>query len=216
MRELATQQQQVYQALREQLISGRISPGTSVSLRGLSKSMGVGLMPVREAITRLGGERALKVRRNGRVCIPELTHRRFEELMQARLQLEPLCASRALPFLTSETIAVMEACDARMNQSYGAKDADTYMRENYRFHFELYRAGGSEVLVALLESIWMQFGPFMRSVYEMNETTSIVDKHQMTLEAIRRGDADALSVAIKADILDAIHLLKQNLGNDVL
>ncbi len=214
MRELLTQQQQVYQALREQLISGRFSPGTSVSLRGLSKSMGVGLMPVREAITRLGGERALEVRRNGRVCIPELTRHRFEELMQARLQLEPLCACRALPFVTPETIAVMEACDLRMNQSYGAKDADAYMRGNYQFHFELYRAGGSEVLVALLESIWMQFGPFMRSVYEMTETTTIVDKHQMTLEAVRRGDGEAVGVAIKADILDAIYLLKRTLGDN--
>ena len=60
----------------------------------------------------------------------------------------------------------------------------------------------------------MQFGPFMRSLYEMSETTSIVDKHQMTLEAIRRGDAEALGVAIEADILDAIYLLKQTLGND--
>ncbi|MCC0034222.1 MAG: GntR family transcriptional regulator [Hoeflea sp.] len=214
MRELPTQQQQVYQALREQLISGRFSPGASVSLRGLSKSMGVGLMPVREAITRLGGERALEVRRNGRVGIPELTRGRFEELMQARLQLEPLCARRALPYVTSETIAAMEACDSRMNQSYGAKDAGSYMRENYQFHFELYRAGGSEVLVALLESIWMQFGPFMRSLYDMSETTSIVDKHQMTLEAIRRGDAEALGVAIKADILDSSYLLKQTLGDD--
>ena len=171
-------------------------------------------MPVREAITRLSGERALEVRRNGRVGIPELTRGRFEELMQARLQLEPLCARRVLPYVTSETIAAMEACDSRMNQSYGARDADAYMRENYQFHFELYRAGGSEILVALLESIWMQFGPFMRSLYDMSETTSIVDKHQMTLEAVRRGDAEAVGVAIKADILDAIYLLKQTLGND--
>jgi DNA-binding GntR family transcriptional regulator len=62
----------------------------------------------------------------------------------------------------------------------------------------------------------MQFGPFMRSVYEMNETTLMVDKHQMTLEAIRRGDSEALGVAIEADILDAIHLLNQTLGNDAL
>ena len=96
MRDLSTQQQQVYHTLREQLISGRFSPGTTVSLRGLSKSLGVGLMPVREAITRLVGERALEVRRNGRVCVPSLTRERFEELMQARLQLEPLCARRAL------------------------------------------------------------------------------------------------------------------------
>lgn len=86
------------------------------------------------------------------------------------------------------------------------------MRENYQFHFTLYRAGESEALVPLLESVWMQFGPFMRSVFDMNEKSHIVDKHQMALEAIRRNDAEALGLAIQADIMDAFHLLKQTLG----
>lgn len=209
MRELSTQQQQAYQMLREQLISGRFSPGTSVTLRGLSKSLGVGLMPIREAIARLSGERALEVRPNGRVCVPELTQERFEELMLARLQLEPICARRALPYMTPEIIASMEECDRRMNQSYSDGNADAYLQENYNFHFQLYRAGGSTIMVALLESVWMQFGPFMRRVYDVNETARIVDKHQMAIEAIKRGDSDALGVAIHADILDAIHFLKK-------
>ena len=213
MRDISTQHQQVYQTLREQLISGRIAPGTNVSMRGISKTLGVGLMPVRGAITRLSGERALEVQRNGRICVPELTRRRFEELMQARQQLEPLCAMRALPFMTPEKIEEMEACDKRLNKSYGTGDADAYMRENYQFHFVLYRSGGSEVLVPLLESVWMQFGPFMRSVYNMNEKSAIVDKHQMALEAIRRNDVEALGLAIQADIMDAFHLLKQTLGD---
>ncbi|NIZ12640.1 GntR family transcriptional regulator [Phaeobacter sp. HF9A] len=213
MRDISTQHQQIYQTLREQLISGRFAPGTNVSTRGISKTMGVGVMPVRGAITRLSGERALEVQRNGRICVPELTRSRFEELMQARQQLEPLCAMRALPCMTAEKIAEMEACDRRMNESYDTGDVDAYMRENYQFHFTLYRAGGSEVLVPLLESVWMQFGPFMRSVFSMDEKSDIVDKHQMTLEAIRRNDADALGLAIQADIMDAVHLLKQTLGD---
>ncbi len=132
--------------------------------------------------------------------------------MQARLHLEPHCARRALPHLDRDRLTRMEACDEKMNASYGSGDADSYMMENYRFHFELYRAGGSQVFVPLLESVWMQFGPFMRRVYEMSETTAIVDKHMMALEAIRRRDEEALAVAITADILDAMHLLKQTLA----
>ncbi len=182
-------------------------------MRGISKTLGVGLMPVREAITRLSGERALEVQRNGRICVPELTRRRFEELMQARQQLEPLCAMRALPFMTPEKILEMEACDKRLNKSYGTGDADAYLQENYQFHFLLYRSGRSDVLVPLLESVWMQFGPFMRSVYNMNEKSEIVDKHQMALEAIRRDDVEALGLAIQADIMDAFHLLRRTLGD---
>ena len=214
MRDISTQHQQIYQSLREELISGRFAPGTNISARGISQTMGVGLMPVRGAITRLVGERALEVQRNGRICVPELTRRRFDELMQARQQLEPICAMRALPFITPETIAEMEACDRRMNQSYITGDAGAYMHENYQFHFALYRSGASEVLVPLLESVWMQFGPFMRSVFSMEEKSDIVDKHQMALEAIRRRDAEALGLAIQADITDAVHLLKQTLGDN--
>lgn len=213
MRDISTQHQTIYQALCERLISGRFAPGTNISARGISQTMEVGLMPVRGAITRLVGERALEVQRNGRICVPELTPRRFEELMQARRQLEPLCAIRALPFMTPELIAEMADCDSRMNASYTTGDADAYMRENYRFHFTLYRAGESEVLLPLLESVWMQFGPFMRSLFSMDEKSDIVDKHQMTLDAIRRGDADALGLAIQADIADAAHLLRQTLAD---
>lgn len=213
MRDISTQHQQIYQALCEQLICGRFAPGTHVNARALSETMGVGLMPVRGAITRLVGERALEVQRNGRICVPELTRARFEELMQARRQLEPLCAMRALPFMTPELVAEMEACDRRMNQSYETGDADAYMRENYRFHFTLYRSGRSEVLLPLLESVWMQFGPFMRSLFSMEEKSGIVDKHQMALDAIAREDAEALGLAIQADIADAVHLLRQTLAD---
>jgi DNA-binding GntR family transcriptional regulator len=45
----------------------------------------------------------------------------------------------------------------------------------------------------------------------LDEKSDIVDKHQMTIEAIRRNDAAALGLAIQADIADAVHLLKQTL-----
>lgn len=212
MRDVSTQHQQIYDILRERLVSGQFAPGSAVKARDISAELDIGLMPVRAAITRLVGERGLEVQPNGRFCVPTLTRHRFEELMQARAQLEPLCAQRALPFVTEDTLAEMEACDARVNDSYRTGDVESYMRENFQFHFTLYRCGGSEVLLPLLESVWMQFGPFMRSVFTMDEKSQIVDKHQMTLDAIRRGDATALGIAIQADIADAAHFLKQALG----
>lgn len=38
-------------------------------------------MPIREAVARLSGEGALEVRRNRRVCVPDFTLERFEELI---------------------------------------------------------------------------------------------------------------------------------------
>lgn len=206
------QHQQVYQALRERLIVGSLAPGRSLSLRGIAGMLGVGVMPAREAIRRLAAENALEVQRNRRVCVPKLTVRRFEELMQARMALEPICARRALPHVDAARLSRMVAHDAAMNRNYRAGSAEIYMLANYRFHFELYRADGSEVLVPLLESVWVQFGPFIRTLYDVVENEAVVDKHRMVIDAIRRNDGEALRVAIEADILDGIHLLRRTLG----
>lgn len=204
--------QQVYRTLREQLIIGNFHPGKSMSLRGISDMLGVGVMPCREAIRRLAAENALEVQQNRRVCVPHLTVARFEELMSARLALEPLCAKRALPHVDAERLERMIAHDDTMNRNYKSGSADVYMLANYNFHFELYRAGASEVLVPLLESVWVQFGPFMRTIYDVVEGTAIIDKHKMAIEAIRRSDAEALRTAIEADILDGMYLLRHTLG----
>jgi DNA-binding GntR family transcriptional regulator len=168
-------------------------------------------MPAREAIRRLAAEHALEVQENRRVCVPTLTLGRLEELMEARLLLEPSCAARALPHVDDQRLARMVACDDAMNRNYGSGDAAAYMLANYQFHFELYRATQSNVFVPLLESLWVQFGPFMRRVYDVAQTAHVPDKHQMALEAIRRQDANALKVAIEADILDGLYLLRQTL-----
>lgn len=204
--------QQVYRTLREQLIIGNFHPGKSMSLRGISDMLGVGVMPCREAIRRLAAENALEVQQNRRVCVPHLTVARFEELMSARLALEPLCARRALPFVDGDRLERMIAHDETMNRNYKTGSADVYMLANYNFHFELYRAGNSDVLVPLLESVWVQFGPFMRTIYDVVEGAEIIDKHKMAIEAIRRNDADSLRTAIEADILDGMYLLRHTLG----
>lgn len=209
---MVLQHQQVYQVLREQLIAGRFAPGRSVSLRGISEALQVGIMPAREAIKRLASENALEIQENRRVCVPKLTIPRLEELMQARLALEPLCARRALPQVDAERLRRMEEHDATMNRNFAAGSAEIYMLANYNFHFELYRAASSDVLLPILESIWVQFGPFMRKVYDLAETATVIDKHQMALDAIRRQDADSLKVAIEADILDGMYLLRRTIA----
>jgi DNA-binding GntR family transcriptional regulator len=206
--------QQVYRTLREQLITGRFRPGRSLSMRGVSEDLGIGVMPAREAINRLVAENALEVKENRRVCVPVLSVPRLEELTEARRLLEPVCARKALPRLTSERIDRIVAFDASVNASWRSGDAEGYMLSNYNFHFEIYRAAGASIFVPLLEGLWALFGPTMRQVYEQGESAEVVDKHAMAIEAIRRGDAEALAVAIEADILDGIHFLRRSAAGD--
>ncbi len=197
----------VYRTLRDGLISGRFPPGQDVSLRGLAATLGAGVMPVREAVRRLVAEHALELTGTRRARVPTMDAARFDELMRARLLLEPECAARALPAIDAPRIRRARGHDAALEASLAGGRPDQYLAGNYAFHFEIYRAARSDVLVPLLESVWMRFGPFMRTVYGLVGTAALIDKHALALDALERRDEAALRAAVTADILDGMHLL---------
>ena len=68
----ATTHERVYQALRQNILTGGFLPGRPVTLRGLAAALGVSPMPVREAERQLIAERALVMHGNRRVSIPDM------------------------------------------------------------------------------------------------------------------------------------------------
>ena len=70
-------------------------------------------------------------------------------------------------------------------------DVIGYMECNFAFHFTIYRANGRATLNRLIETLWLQFGPFMRVVYGRYGTANLVDQHRVALDAIEARDARA-------------------------
>lgn len=197
---VVTTHEAVYRQLRERILFGGFLPGGAVTLRGLAEELGVSPMPVREAVRRLIAERALTMQDNRRVLVPAMTREKFEQVLFAREALEPELAARALPRLTPAAIEEIAEIDRRVDESMLNGDVDGYMRGNYRFHFALYEHADADTLRALVESIWLQFGPFMRMAYGRIGTSKLEDHHQAALEAMRRGDESALRAALVADV----------------
>ena len=192
--------EEVYRRLREQILYGGIKPGSAVTLRGLADELGVSPMPVREAVRRLIAERALLLQDNRRVMVAPMTRDTFEQILFARRALEPELAARALAKLSRKDITAIEATDMAIDRAMRAGDTEGYMRANYHFHFAIYRKSEAWTLVALVESIWLQFGPFMRMAYGRIGTSTIEDHHEFALAAMKCADVKGLRSAIDADI----------------
>ncbi|MGH6644479.1 MAG: FCD domain-containing protein, partial [Bradyrhizobium sp.] len=86
-------------------------------------------------------------------------------------------------------------------------NAEGYMQANHAFHFAISSAVPSPVLLPLIETLWLQFGPFMRLVYEHVDMTTLVDQHERAIAAIARRDAADLRAAIEADIGDGMSII---------
>ena len=195
--------------LRDALLSGRFVPGRSVTLRGLAQDMGVSPMPVREAVRSLAAGRALEIRPSGRIQVPTMTPRRLAEILKARLLLEPELALEAGRRMSGRDATELERIDARVDASLGNGDAETYMRENFAFHFHIYRASCSDVLLPLVNSLWLQVAPFMRTIYGRVGTAALEDHHREAIAAVRQADPHALRSAITADIRCGMDLIDE-------
>lgn len=198
----------VYEQLREALVTGRFVPGRNVTLRGVALSLGVSPMPVREALRQLVAERAFELSDSRRIAVPAMSPERLEELALARSLLEPELAVRALPRIDAARLQALRRLDAEVDAALADGEAERYVRFNYEFHFTLYRAAPSQVLLPLVESLWLQVGPFLRMIVGRLGTATFVDRHRAALAAIEAADAGGLRAAIADDIADGAAILR--------
>jgi DNA-binding GntR family transcriptional regulator len=207
-----TLHEQVYRELRQAIVSGQFVPGRPVTLRGVAEQLGVSPMPVREALRQLVAERALVMFDNRRIAVPAMSPSRFAELCLARALIEPELATLALSRMTASDIASMQEFDGEIDAALARGDTEAYMRRNHDFHFTLYQAAGSSVLLPLVESLWLQVGPFLRMVVGRLGTGRVADHHQEAIQAIRTRDEASLRDAIRADILDGRDIVSRHMG----
>ncbi len=185
-------------------MTGRFPPGLAVTIRGLAQLLGVSAMPVREAMRRLVAERALDLLDNRRVRVPEMTAPRFEALIAARILLECEAARQALPALHGAALVELRRLDAAADEVFAKGDVERTIEANFAFHKHLYSMAPSDALTPLIESIWLQIGPFMRAALTGATGYNRADRHAEALAAIDAGDAAALTRAIEADVRDGI------------
>lgn len=196
--------QWVYQTLRNAVMYGEILPGRVLTIRELAGIMDVSPMPVREALRQLAAENALEIQGNRRVMVPKMTAMKFNELCEARIAIESHAAARALPYIDHERLKQLQSLDKLIDQAQQDSNLEQVSLLNQNFHRALYTANPHQVTLPLIESLWLQLGPFMRLATKALDEYYLVDRHNEAMAAIEKKDAYALQLAISADIRDGI------------
>lgn len=206
----ATVQYLVYKELRRSLMTGAFLPGTKVTLRGVTGQIGTSMMPVREAINRLIAERALEAAGSRQVIVPIMTAEKFAEITHWRTQLEGAAARAACRHATPELIVQLEAINAKMVEAVAQDRRDLLLPVNYEFHFAIYAQAQSEILLPMIESLWLQAGPFTYFSTPSPKVLWDAKHHRDIIRALKARDEDAAADAIVGDILNSAEFLKNS------
>lgn len=204
-----TLQDQVHRQIRNLILDGAMSPGETVTIHGLAEAFGVSPMPVREALNRLTSANALTVISGRSVGIPPLSRARLTELRNVRVEIEALAAAWGVAGATEADVAAARSQLAVLRSSISSGDLKRYLRANHAFHFTIYRASGSDILMRIVEDLWLQISPYFHKLHGSYATAN--DHHCEMMGALAARDEGAIQQALRADIDAAYRTLAPQL-----
>ncbi|MDM0009720.1 GntR family transcriptional regulator [Variovorax sp. J22G73] len=194
---------QIYEHLREQLMSATFQPGQRLKIRELAKTMGTSETPVREALIQLVRDRALEMKEGYFIRVRMLSLAEYIELRDIRLSLEPLAAERAVPLLDNAAIKQLTESHRLLMRAEKTKDYRAALQHNFDFHFGIYRRSGMPQLTELLDRIWVQVGPMMNFLYPHGHPRyDGAHQHVNVLRGLQQRDVEAVRTAIRDDLIE--------------
>lgn len=201
--------ERAYGQLADLLISGRLAPGEKLSLRAAAEMLGVSIMPVREAVSRLVADKALEVAPNRAVRVPLMSAAQFCDLTKVRIAIEGHAAAQASMLRDQTDLAAITTAEAAMRTESQSSTPDLAraVESNKTFHFAVYEAAHSPILAQIIRALWLKTGPVLnldlRANPERLATGGAVRHHANVLAAIAAGDPAAAQAGLAADITGA-------------
>jgi DNA-binding GntR family transcriptional regulator len=202
-----------YAQLSDLLMSGRMAPGDKVSLRQTADVLGVSIMPVREAVSRLVADGALEVTPNRAVRVRLMTADQFRDLTKARIAIEGHVAAVAAKARNKDDLkSIARAEEAMRKESRSSNPNLPHAVElNKAFHFAVYDASHSTTLVEIIRALWLKAGPVinldLRANPERLAKGDAVQFHAKVLEAVIAGDEEGARANIAGDIANAADVI---------
>lgn len=187
--------------LREMIISGELSPAEPLRQRDLAERFGVSQTPVREALRRLESEGLVVNDPHRGATVAESRQGLVHDNSLIRAALEPLGARLAAGAITEEQLANLRELNDEMREV--ETDDERYATLNRQFHFAIYEAAASPVLLSMMRLLWqaMPRGPKVTRGHAES-----VDQHTQLIEALGARDPDRAAEITHKHILSTRHL----------
>lgn len=187
--------------LHEAILAGDLAAGSPLRLTDLAESLGMSMMPVREAIRRLESLGLVEVVPHKGAWVRELTLDDAHDTHEMRLLLEITAIERAAPrFTDRDTEKARAALDRHVSASQ-LGDQAAARQAHTDYHFAIYAAAGSRWLLRALEPVWQNSERYRFAGTRSPEAAAERHReHQAILAACMARDAAAAAEALRLHI----------------
>jgi DNA-binding GntR family transcriptional regulator len=207
--ELASVEDGVYRALRDEIGRLELVPGERLRLEELAGRFDVSLTPVRHALRRLESEGLVVSRpRRGSLVAP-LSVEELEEIQAIRIGLEAFLARAGAERITDEALAEMTEARGEMERAFRGGDLDAYISSFWSLRDACYRCAERPRLLRALADQRIRVERYVLTLCRDPDAFANLRRGPDTLlEACRARDGAAAEAATRDALLWVLHELK--------
>ena len=194
----------VFHKLREEILTGRLTPGERLMEIHLADRLGVSRTPIREAIRMLEQEGLVTMIPRRGAQVAQITEKSMNDVLEVRSAMDQLCVSLACERITPEEQQLLsKACEA-FEQAVRTDDTRKIAQADVDFHNIITHATRNERLILLVDNLSQQMYRYRYEyIKESGGHANLIEEHRRIYKAIISGDKE------EAKIASGIHIENQ-------
>lgn len=196
-------QEQIYERIREAILTGMLEPGLRLLQEELAAEMAVTPTQVREALLRLEGEGLVNYQPYKGFTVANFSVDDLKEIYFLRGILEGAACALAAKNLTEKELDELESLCKRMEECLAKDDLDQMPKYNASFHEIIYLAAKSPRLYNMIVKLWNGFLKSSLSCLTLRAKES-VDEHKAIYQALRKRDPEEAKARIQNHIMSVL------------
>lgn len=198
-----TLSEQIYEILRQDILTQKIKCGTKLTLKVLQERFEVSSTPIREALTRLSEEGLMFYYSNIGVRVLEFTSQDLREIFQFMGDLDALAVRYAAEHAKRDTLTDQ----LRENLEACKKETDTkkLLQLSDEFHLLFYEYCDNSRLKNSAERMRSQLSVASYQYEQQTDNRShIYEEHRAIFASFARGEAEEAAAKMKAHLMHSL------------
>ena len=198
---LLSLEERVFSCLEEEILTGKLTRGTSLGEIALSERLGVSRTPVRAALARLSEDGLIESIANKGSVVVGITREDLIDIYRIRMRLEGLASLIASEKISPEGLKILKE-SVELSEFYiSKKDTERLKELDSEFHETIYRETGNRLLCKTLSELHRKIKTYRKlSLNVPGRLEKSVMEHREIYEAIATGDGSL------ADRLTSLHI----------
>lgn len=203
----------VYEELKMQILTGKITPGMRMMEVELAESMGVSRTPIREAIKQLEKEGLVTIEPRKGAYASQISVKDMVDILEVRQDMEGLAAHMAAYRMTPKQMKELESISVGYNKAVEDGNMMDMIKYDTEFHNLIVESCNNNILTMMINQLQELLLRFRYVYYDnIKRVEKMPSEHTMIMEAIKDGRSDAARAAAEMHI----ERIKEMVMNDTV